>query len=152
MKRIFWFFPLFLFLAACNKGPAVGDAFDRTVNDYEGITMTVVEGTACPDTVTVEVLNTTETEIISGNAAAFGLQVERDGRWYWLERKQDEFENTAEALVYAKDEPQELTFTWENTYGSLEPGHYRVTKRFSGKGSGFLLASEFTLESAENTG
>ena len=98
-----------------------------------------------------EMLNTTRTEINSGNTADFGLQIERNGRWYWLVAKQDDYDNTLEALVYAKDRPQELTFTWENSYGSLEPGHYRVTKWFfeygeSGKGLDFLLAGEFTLE------
>lgn len=151
MKKVFWLFPLFLFLVACNSAPAVGEAFDGTVNDYEGVTMTAVEGTAHPGTVTVEVLNTTETSICSGNAADFGLQIEQGGQWYWLEKKPGEHANTAEAYGYEKDETQELTFTWGSIYGSLEPGHYRVTKwffEFDGdeKGLDFLLASEFTLE------
>lgn len=151
MKKVFWLVPLFLFLVSCSNAPAVGEAFTGTVNDYEGVTMAVVEGTARPGTVTVEVLNSTETEIDSGNAAAFGLQIEQDGQWYWLETKKKDYANTAEALIYAKDEPRELTFTWGSIYGSLEPGHYRVTKWFfeyheSGKGLDFLLASEFTLE------
>ncbi len=151
MKNIFLLLPLFLLLAACGGAPAAGEAFDGTANDYEGVTMTVVERTARSDAVAAEVLNTTEAEIGSGNAADFGLQVEQDGQWYWLERKQDDYANTAEALVYTKDEPRELTFTWGDIYGSLEPGHYRVTKWFSmsggsGEGRDFLLAGEFTLE------
>ena len=65
--------------------------------------------------------------------------------------KEKEYANTAEALIYEKNEPRELTVTWGNIYGSLEPGHYRVTKWFfefseSGVGQEFLLASEFTLD------
>ncbi len=151
MKRAFLLFPLFLLLAACSDAPAVGEAFDGNVNDYEGVTMTVVEGTAYPGAVTVEVLNVTEEEIDSGNAADFGLQVEQEGQWYWLERKKSDYVNTAEALIYIKDEPRELTFEWGDIYGTLEPGHYRVTKRFfecrePGNHLDFLLASEFTLE------
>lgn len=151
MKKIFWLVPLLLFLSACSTAPAIGDAFEGSVNDYEGVTMTIVEGTARPGTVSVEILNTTEAEICSGNSAAFGLQIEQDGQWYWLETKKKEYANTSEALVYLKDEPRELTFTWGSIYGSLEPGHYRVTKWFfefvePGEHLDFLLVSEFTLE------
>ena len=54
---------LCLTLTACGSSPRVGDAFAGEVNNYEGVTMTVVEGTATPGGVTVEVLNTTEAEI-----------------------------------------------------------------------------------------
>lgn len=112
--------------------------------------MTVVEGTAMPGGVTVEVLNTTAAEIDSGNEHDFGLQMERDGRWYWLERKGD-FANTAEAYIFSTDEPRELALTWGSDYGSLKPGHYRAAKWFfewraPGDTTDFLLAAEFTLE------
>ena len=114
-----------------------------------GFTMTVVEGTATPGGVTVEVLNTTEAEILSGNEHDFGLQIEQDGRWYWLERK-GESANTAEAYMFSTDESRELALKWASSYGSLKPGHYRVTKWFfehrdSGDPTDFLL-TEFTLE------
>ena len=78
-------------------------------------------------------------------------QVEQDGQWYWLEAKQDSYANTSEALVYQRDDPRELTFTWTHRYGTLAPGHYRVTKSFfvleePGARQEFLLACEFTLE------
>lgn len=150
MKKILVLFPIVLFLVACSNTPAVGEVFDGTVNDYDGVIMTVVEGTAHSDAVTVEILNSTDTEIKSGNEFDFGLQIEQDGKWYWLEENK-EYANTAEALIYEKNETRELTLTWSNIYGSLEPGHYRVTKVFfeyseSGVGQEFLLASEFTLD------
>ena len=52
-----------LTLTACRGAPKAGDAFDGAADDYEGVTMAVVEGTAAPGGVTVEVLNTTEAEI-----------------------------------------------------------------------------------------
>lgn len=139
-----------LLLTACGDSPKIGEAFDGEVNDYEGVAMTVVEDTAMPGGVTVEVLNTTEAEIDSGNEHDFGLQMERDGRWYWLERKGG-FANTAEAYIFPTDEPRELILTWGDQYGSLNPGHYRVTKWFfewraPGDTTNFLLAAEFILE------
>ena len=87
MKKLLVLFPRFLFLVACSNTPVVGEAFDGTVNDYDGVTMPVVEGTAHSGTVTIEILNSTDTEINSGNEVDFGLQIEQDGKWYWLERK-----------------------------------------------------------------
>ena len=139
-----------LTLTACGSSPKAGDAFEGEVNNYEGVSMTVVEGTATPGGVTVEVLNTTEAEIDSGNEHDFGLQMERDGQWYWLERK-GEFANTAEAYIFAANEPRELVLTWGGDYGDLKPGHYRAAKWFfeyrgPGDTADFLLTAEFTLE------
>lgn len=139
-----------LTLTACYGAPKVGDAFEGEVNNYEGVTMTVVDGTAMPGGITVEVLNTTEAEINSGNEHDFGLQMEQDGQWYWLERK-GEFANTADAYMFSTDQSRELALKWGSSYGSLKPGHYRVTKWFfehrdSGDPVDFLLAAEFTLE------
>lgn len=141
-----------LLLTGCGGDARVSDeAFDGEVNAYEGVTMTVVKGTAYPGSVTVEILNTTDAEICSGNAGDFSLQKEVDGVWYWLETK-GEGANTAEALVYPRDETVEQKLTWASWYGSLTKGHYRVTKWFfeyrgPGDLTDFLLAAEFDIAS-----
>ena len=129
----------------------VGEAFSGDVNTYEGVTMTVVEDSAAPDGIRVEVLNTTTKIIESGNAGDFSVQVELDGNWYELETLEDTYANTAEAYVYWTGVPRELTLNWTYFYGSLPAGHYRVTKWFfeyrgPGDTTDFLLAAEFTLE------
>ena len=139
-----------LTLTACRGAPKAGDAFDGAADDYEGVTMAVVEGTAAPGGVTVEVLNTTEAEICGGNEHDFGLQMEQDGRWYWLEPR-GESVNTAEAYVFSTDEPRQLSLTWSSGYGDLKPGRYRVAKWFfeyrgPGDTTDFLLTAEFALE------
>ena len=120
-----------LVLTACGSAPKVSEeASDLEVNTHEGVTMTVVEGSAYPGQVKVTILNTTNTEIDSGNSADFFLQVERDGQWYDLIRKQKEFNNTAEAYIFESGTPREMTFQWASRYGSLAPGHYRAVKWF----------------------
>ena len=49
------------------------------MNDYDGVTMSVVEGSAYPGQVSVEILNATDAEIDSGNEGDFFVQAERDG-------------------------------------------------------------------------
>ncbi len=119
-----------LVLTACGSAPKISEeASDLEVNTHEGVTMTVVDGSAYPGQVQVTILNTTDTEIDSGNSADFFLQVEQDGQWYNLEEKQD-YANTAEAYIFESGTPREMTFHWANRYGSLDPGHYRAVKWF----------------------
>lgn len=139
-----------LLLTGCGGEAKTGEKFEGGVNTYEGVTMAAVEGTAYPGTVTVEILNTTDAEIDSGNASDFALQKEVDGEWYWLETRKDEYANTAEALIYPKGETVEQELMWANMYGSLPEGHYRVVKHFfeyrgPGDCTDFLLAAEFDI-------
>ena len=128
----------------------VDGPFDGTVNDYDGVTMKIIEGTVSPNGATVEILNSTEEEITSGNNRDVGLQIEQDGQWYWL-KTTGEFFNTLEAYVYEENEPRELALRWGDKYGNLQPGHYRIAKWFDGHSENgnrpkFLLVSEFILE------
>lgn len=132
MKNVFTFCCVLclLTLTACGSAPkASEEASDLEVNNHEGVTMTLVDGSACPGQVEVTVLNTTDTEIDSGNEHDFFLQAEQDGQWYDLEERGD-FSNTTEAYIFEKDTPREMTFQWASRYGSLDTGHYRAVKWF----------------------
>ena len=119
-----------LALTACGSAPKISEeASDLEVNNHEGVTMTVVDGSAYPGQVKVTILNATDTEIDSGNSADFFLQVEQDGQWYDQEENGD-FANTAEAYIFEKNTPREMTFQWASRYGSLDAGHYRAVKWF----------------------
>ena len=158
MKNVFTFCCALCLLAltACGSAPKVSEeTSDLEVNNHEGVTMTVVDGSAYPGQVKVTILNTTDTEIDSGNSANFFLQVEQDGQWYNLIPKQKEFDNTAEGCIYNEDAPWEMTFQWASRYGSLDTGHYRAVKWFSEfhedetdpdkRNINFALAAEFDI-------
>ena len=158
MKNVFTFCCALCLLAltACGSAPKISEeASDLEVNNHEGVTMTLVDGSAYPGQVKVTILNTTDTEIDSGNSADFFLQVEQDGQWYNLIPKQKEFDNTAEGCIYNEDAPWEMTFQWASLYGSLDPGHYRAVKWFSEfhedeteqdkRNINFALAAEFDI-------
>ena len=84
MKNVFTFCCALclLILTACGHAPKISEeASDLEVNNHEGVTMTVVDGSAYPGQVKVTILNATDTEIDSGNSADFFLQVEQDGQW-----------------------------------------------------------------------
>lgn len=139
---------LAIFIGERSSAPKLGEPFTGEVNTYPGVTMTLV-GEAMPGAVTVEVLNTTDAEIDSGNEYDFAVQQEVDGGWYSLEYEPKP--NTAEAWVYFKDEPRQVKCAWAGMYGSLPAGHYRIVKAFFeyrglGDNTDFLLAAEFTLD------
>ena len=139
---------LAIFIGERSSVPKLGEPFTGEANTYPGVTMTLV-GEAMPGAVTVEVLNTTDAEIDSGNEHDFAVQQEVDGVWYSLEYEPKP--NTAEALIYSTDEPRQLTFSWARRHGSLPKGKYRVVKGFfeyrgPGDYTDFLLAAEFTLD------
>ena len=120
MKNVFTFCCALCLLAltACGSAPKISEeASDLEVNNHEGVTMTVVDGSAYPGQVKVTILNATDTEIDSGNSADFFLQVEQDGQWYNLIPKQKEYDNTAEGYIYNEDAPWEMTFQWASLYG-----------------------------------
>ena len=159
MKNVFTFCCALclLVLTACGSAPKISEeASDLEVNNHEGVTMTVVDGSAYPGQVEVTILNTTDTEIDSGNSADFFLQVEQDGQWYNLIPKQKEYDNTAEGYIYNEDAPWEMTFQWASLYGSLDPGHYSAVKWFSEfhedetdpdkRNINFALAAEFDIK------
>lgn len=138
---------LLFLLSGC--GAKVGELFEGEVNTYEGVTMSLVEGKIYRGSANIEILNTTDAQISSGNAYDYSLQKEVDGAWYWLEA-QGGSANTLEALTYPKDETVEQVLSWTGRYGNLSAGHYRVVKDFfeyrgPGDYTGFLLAAEFTI-------
>ena len=147
---------LVLSLTGCGSGgPELGEVFDGTVNDYEGVTMTVVEGTAAPGQVTVTVVNDAGLDVHSSVPEDFGLQIQQDGLWYWLEwqgAEEDAAAMAGKSVILAPGDSLDLTCTWGSNYGSLEAGRYRVTNwAFANPVPGadsvhFLLAAEFTLE------
>lgn len=138
-------------LTACFNQIKIGEQFVGEVNFLDGVTMTVVEETAYPEGISIEVMNTTVKEIGSGNSSDFNLQVERDGKWYWL-KEHGSFTVTAEIYFYNQDEPVIYDLNWKDRYGSLPNGRYRIVKDFSeyhskaGYSTFFLLAAEFNLE------
>lgn len=149
-KRLFaLLLPGVLLLTACMDN-RIGEAFDGAVNTRDDVTMTLVEGTASSTGAEVEILNTVDAEVFSGNESVFSLQVEQDGVWHVLEPDRT-VAHTDEALIYPPGEPVAHKLVWSHAgYAPLPAGHYRVIRDFSQTTPDgydtFLLAAEFTLQ------
>ena len=133
MKKILsilFIFAMVLTLTACGEKYTL-EASDIRVNaeEVEAVSMNLIEGTLSSTEVTVEMVNQSNMYLESGNEHDFSFQVEKDGVWYTLVSK-EELANSTEALVSAPGSEMQLNFNWEDQYGQLESGHYRVVKSF----------------------
>lgn len=133
------------------------DPFTGTVNGYEGLSMTIEEGSATPTGATLIIQNQTGKELSSGHSYSLRIHVLRNGQWYPMELRTDKRATTvipAIACIYpAAESPYVRNVSWEPFIGKLEPGHYRVVWAFSVRDNSLtrqdptvLLAAEFDIE------
>lgn len=124
-------------------------ATDKTLYNTDEKLYMEVKSTA-KGSITVDVVNGTDTELYSGNRHDFSLQTQtEDGEWLDVPMLEGEFANTSEALIFPAGEKVELVFEWEWRYGELEPGHYRAVKTFFGEDyytSQVHITAEFDIE------
>ena len=83
---------------------------------------------------------------------AFTVERQENGEWAPVPRVESEFEVVFNAIGYELTFPgasKDMTAGWSMLYGELEPGHYRIGKRFHRKGSAatedITLYAEFDI-------
>ena len=153
MRKFFVLFIAVVFLCSCGQMPELGEAFYNEVDSFEGVSLTIDHTTVTSKGAKFEILNTTDYEICSGKPYLVALQAEKDDQWYNLIPKRDNRDDTAEAYIYYKNEPQIVRVDWVADYGELPKGHYRIVKGFfitgteseSGKIESFILTDDFSI-------
>jgi len=122
----------------------------ETVNNLEGVTMTVKEGTVSSTGLTLTLENNSEKQCIYGEY--FVLEKKLDGKWYEVPVA-IEGNYGFDAIGYELNpgDRREWTVNWEWLYGSLEAGEYRIVKdildfRETGDYDKYYLATEFAIE------
>ena len=115
------------------------------LNSNPEITITLVEDTLTPTSVTVRIQDVSPKQ--NGYSSAFILQKYKEDNWQEVDPKQN-IRITAPRIYYV-DENHELFFTynWEEYYGKLEQGRYRLLNPMKEEGAPdtTYLALEFTI-------
>jgi len=119
------------------------------VNNLEGVTMAVKEGTVSPTGLTLQFVNKSGKDCIYGDY--FLLEKKNIGEWYQVpvEIEGDYgFHSIGYSLAAGGD--SEWAADWEWLYASLDTGEYRIVKdilvsKVSGNHTTFYLAAEFTV-------
>lgn len=122
MKKIFVLLLLALIITGCNS-----DKYnDIVVNNVDGVTMTIKEGSLTKNSATVIINETNKETIIYGTS--FFIQKYEDGNWVFPEETGENY--GFNAMAYYADENGYLEFNqnWEHMYKELTPGKYRLVK------------------------
>lgn len=111
--------------------------YDTTV---AGITFKTVENTAT--SIKLELTNGNATELVFGED--YYIEKLENGSWVPVP-EQHEHIVPAIACVFLGGKTGNLSYKWEQVYGSLEAGEYRFVKEFSQAGNAYKIAAGFRI-------
>lgn len=121
----------------------------ETVNNFDGVTMTVKKGTATSTGLTVVIENNSSSQCIYGEY--FELEKKLNEIWYKVPVTIDgDYGFYSIGYDLSPGDCREWAVDWNWLYGSLKPGKYRIIKdvldfRGTGDYDTYYLAAEFTI-------
>ena len=123
----------------------IGNKSDIKISQNDVI-MTIKEGTLTNKSATLVLTNNSDKNFQYGNP--YEIEIKKDGEWHKINVKLD-FDMPAFPL--SSKESKEIELDWENGYGKLAKGTYRIIKEIDyeyeeGKYETFNVAVEFTIE------
>ena len=122
----------------------IGNKSDIKISQNDVI-MTLKEGTLTNKSATLVLTNNSDKNFQYGNT--YEIEIKKDGEWHKINVKLN-FDMPAFPL--SSKESKEIELDWENGYGKLAKGTYRIIKGISyeyeeGKYETFNVAIEFTI-------
>ncbi len=124
-------------------GVKLGEEFKEEVNTLKGAGIQVSEDKASPVGIAIEIHNQSDKDLNYGQD--YSIQKEKDGRWYVVEPLSP-VAVTMELLWIPTGSEDAMEINWEDSYGKLPKGHYRIIKSFADEQKGYYLAGEFTIK------
>lgn len=112
----------------------------------KGVSLTVKENTLTETGVTLILKNDSDVEVQYGNP--YEIEIKKDGEWHKINVK---LNFNLPAFLLKSKETKELELNWENGYGKLASGDYRIIKsvdveKADGTFDTFYVSAEFTIE------
>ena len=122
----------------------IGNKSDIKISQNDVI-MTIKEGTLKNKSATLILTNNSDKNFQYGTS--YGIEIKKDGEWHKINV---ELNFTMPAFQLSAKENKEIEINWENGYGKLEKGTYRIIKGIDyeyeeGKYKSFNIAVEFTI-------
>ena len=114
-------------------------------NSQNDVIMTIKEGTLTNKSATLVLTNNSDKNFQYGNP--YEIEIKKDGEWHKINV---ELNFTLPAFHLLPKESKEIELNWENEYGKLSKGTYRIIKGINyeyeeGKYKSFNVAVEFTI-------
>ena len=112
----------------------------------KGVSLTVKENTLTETGATLILKNDSDVDVEYGNP--YEMEIKKDGEWHKINV---ELNFTLPAFILKSKETKELELNWENGYGKLASGDYRIIKsidveKSDGTFDTFYVSAEFTIE------
>lgn len=123
----------------------IGNKSDIKISQNDVI-MTIKEGTLTNKSATLVLTNNSDKNFQYGNP--YEIEIKKDGEWHKINV---ELYFDMPAFPLPSKESKEIELDWENGYGKLAKGTYRIIKGINyeyeeGKYETFNVAVEFTIE------
>ena len=114
-------------------------------NSQNDVIMTIKEGTLTNKSATLVLTNNSDKNFQYGNP--YEIEIKKDGEWHKINV---ELNFDMPAFPLSSKESKEIELDWENGYGKLAKGTYRIIKGINyeyeeGKYETFNVAIEFTI-------
>ncbi len=134
-------------MTGCGKSKKefdIGNKSDIKISQND-VTMTIKDGTLTNSGAPLILTNNTDKNFQYGNP--YEIEIKKDGEWHKINV---ELNFTMPAFQLSARENKEIEINWENGYGKLEKGTYRIIKGIDyeyeeGKYKSFNIAVEFTI-------
>lgn len=112
----------------------------------KGVSLTVKEKTLTETGATLILKNDSDVDVQYGNP--YEMEIKKDGEWHKINV---ELNFTLPAFILKSKETKELELNWENGYGKLASGDYRIVKSIDiekedGTFDTFYVSAEFIIE------
>ena len=122
----------------------IGNKSDIKISQNDVI-MTIKEGTLTNKSATLVLTNNSDKNFQYGNP--YEIEIKKDGEWHKINV---ELNFDMPAFPLSSKESKEIELDWENEYGKLAKGTYRIIKGIDyeyeeGKYETFNVAIEFTI-------
>ena len=134
-------------MTGCGKSKKefdIGNKSDIKISQND-VTMTIKDGTLTNSGATLILTNNSDKNFQYGTP--YEIEIKKDGEWHKINV---ELNFTMPAFQLSARENNEIEINWENGYGKLEKGTYRIIKGIDyeyeeGKYKPFNIAVEFTI-------
>jgi hypothetical protein len=125
----------------------------KTINNFDGVNMTVKKGTVSSTKLTLVFKNNSRSQCIYGED--FSLEKKINGEWYQVPVTiKGNYGFNSIGYNLASGDEKEKAMDWGWLYGNLNRGEYRIVKsildfRAAGNYDTYNLAAEFTISNTK---
>lgn len=122
------------------------DQCSERINDLEGVSMKIKEGTLTNVGATIIITDTSGRDNIYGNP--YHIEKLENGKWIKRKILIDNLAWTMQGYHVDENNTLEFKINWESIYGKLEKGTYRIVKDTSepGEEPNHYITTEFTID------